>query len=124
MLNEMENTKQQSGEPFRRWFNDQFFDLIVWYSSDENIYGFQLCYKIGWVEKALTWRHDRGFFHNTVDYGGLRPGGERTPILVADGVFDKSHIFHLFKRESKEIDSNIVELVSRKIREYPDELIF
>ena len=119
MLNEMENTKQHWGEPYRKWFNDHFFDLIVWYSSDEVIYGFQLCYKLGWVEKALTWRNDRGFSHNTVDYGGLRPGGERTPILVADGVFDKNHILTLFERESQEIDPSLIQFVSEKLKDYP-----
>jgi len=33
MLCEIKNVKQYDGEPQRRWFVDDYFDLIVWLSK-------------------------------------------------------------------------------------------
>jgi hypothetical protein len=33
MLKEIQKTRQITGEPRRRWFSDEVFDLIVWYAD-------------------------------------------------------------------------------------------
>ena len=38
----------------RRWISDDYFDFIVWYETDVQIYGFQLCYDKSGRERALT----------------------------------------------------------------------
>ncbi len=43
MLRELKQVRQHKGEPRRRWFNDDYFDLIVWFSEKDSISGFQLC---------------------------------------------------------------------------------
>jgi hypothetical protein len=47
----------------RRWFHDDFFDLVVWQAGGE-VTLFQLCYGIDSSECALVWDRRRGFFHD------------------------------------------------------------
>ena len=34
MLTEIQNARQIAGEGVRRWFTDDYFDLIVWYGEE------------------------------------------------------------------------------------------
>ena len=121
MLKEIQHVRQINGEPARRWFSDEFFDLIVWFDN-EGITGFQLCYDIRRDERALTWRKGHGYTHDRIDQGEARPEmpGMRksTPILVIDGIFDYKNIAVRFKEESKEIDSTVAEFVYKRILHY------
>jgi hypothetical protein len=54
MLTELSSSKK-TGEPKRRWFRSERFDLIVWLTEYERVWGFQLCYRHGGEERALTW---------------------------------------------------------------------
>ena len=119
MLTETPNVRQVENEHFRRWFTDEFFDLIVWIDDTGVISGFQLCYDVGRNERALTWKRDHGYHHNGVDSGEDGPGiGKMTPILVADGEFNRHTIVSRFIAEAIEIDPDIYEFVVEKLREY------
>jgi len=39
MLREIRDVRQVSGEPMRRWFSDEDFDLIVWLDPEDRIIG-------------------------------------------------------------------------------------
>ena len=120
MLTETHRVKQFGDEQTRRWFSDKNCDLIVWYKPDKNILGFQLCYKSGTHEKALTWLKDKGYSHDRIDDGeGKILTYKMTPILVPDGTFEKEQILAIFKKESGEIDPELKNLVYQKISEYP-----
>lgn len=120
MLREIENTRQVSGEPRRRWFADDIFDLIVWYSPSGEKSGFQLCYRDAFEERALTWMKDKGFSHNKIDDGeGISVRYKMTPILVPDGAFDRDHILELFEAAGQEIDVDVTGYVQEKIIQYP-----
>ena len=120
MLKEVRKTRQIPNEPFRRWFSDKTFDLIVWYDPDNTIMGFQLCYRKGIDEHALTWLRGKGFSHNRIDDGEGRPARHKmTPLLALDGTFEKNHVLALFENESKEIDPEIVGIVTEMIKRYP-----
>jgi hypothetical protein len=120
MLKESENTKQIPGESYRRWFSDKTCDLIVWYSTDKNIIGFQFCYQEDSFERALTWFEDSGYSHNRVDSGeGISLQHKMTPILIPDGTFDKENVLRLFKKKSKAIDQEVARFVSKIIKNYP-----
>ena len=70
-------------------------------------------------ERALTWRLKHGYSHTRID-DGERPGQTKmTPILVADGVFEKREIAERFKHESKEIEPDVSSFVYTKVLEYP-----
>jgi len=119
MLTEIKDAQQIDGEPPRRWFCDDIFDLIVWFSSSSKIQGFQLCYHEDVEEKALTWTEERGFSHNTIDDGEARPARHKmTPILVPDGVFHRDHILRVFIERVGKMEPQIVDFVVKKLSEY------
>lgn len=117
MMKEIPNISQYEGEPFRRWFWSEKIDLTVWYEN-ESIVGFQLCYKQHTEEKALTWKADSGFTHDTVDDGENVQGGiKQTPILVPDGAFDNDRISAWFKAEAGNLDPDLTAFVFDKLQE-------
>lgn len=120
MLKEYQGVKQIEGEARRRWFNDAYFDLIVWLDEQEQIVGFQLCYDIARRHRALTWRKERGFTHHRVDDGEHRPGKfKATPILVADGLFDAECVAERFQQAARQLDLDLTEFIYKKILAYP-----
>jgi hypothetical protein len=127
VLAEYESVRQIRGEGHRRWFADEYFDLIVWSdrpgTDRSHITGFQLCYDRSGYERALTWTRDHGYSHEKVDTGESGPGGlKSTPILVADGFFDGAQVAMRFREASKGIDPDIADLVLDKLAECPGTL--
>ena len=118
MLVEVKEVKQFENEGFRRWFTDNYFDLIIWYDGD-TISGFQLCYDKAHNARALTWEADEGFSHNKIDGADELPGlMKKTPILVPDGIFNKQRIAMLFKKAGKLLETEIFDLIYDKLLEY------
>ena len=109
---------QLPGEPRRRWFADESFDLILWFAAAGTICSFQLCYDRRHSERALTWTQDGGLSHHRIDDGEANPAKNQTPILVADGPFPRDEILRLLVNEAEDIDVWIREFVVEKIREY------
>ena len=122
MLTEVKNVKQVPGDPYRRWFQDEVFDLIVWFNNDNSLYGFQLCYDKSREERAFTWLPKTGFFHSRVDDGEALPCEQRTPILLPDGDFNAGEILKNFEQESSRVEKEIVDFVRSKIKEYINNL--
>ena len=122
MLVELPDPRQIKDEGHRRWFSDDYFDLIVWYDlAETTIVGFQLCYDKRGLERAITWQRGRGFSHNRIDDGEtVHEHAKMSPVLVSDGVFLKETVSDRFKASSTGIHPNIAELVYKKIREYPE----
>jgi hypothetical protein len=118
MLRELKAVSQIPGQPRRRWFMDDFFDLVVWYDDENEICGFQLCYNKDEDERALTWRRQTSYTHYRVDDGETKPHSKSTPILVADGIFDNKVIADRFKQESKNVERLVSEFVLEKILRY------
>lgn len=120
MLKEYRNVRQVTGESRRRWFTDEYFDLIVWIDDEQDeIVGFQLCYDLERRQHALTWHKETGFTHHRVDDGENRPGKlKATPILVPDGTFHSQAIATKFKRASQTIEEPLATFIYNKILEY------
>ena len=106
------------GDSDRRWLSDDYFDLIVWYDSAQQVQGFQLCYDKPRRERALTWKVKHGFSHAAIDDGESKPTANRTPILIADGAFPSEEVKCEFRARSLLVPSNIRDLVLAKIAEY------
>jgi len=115
MLRELMNVRQDSEEPRRRWFADDYFDLIVWLGKGGEFIGFQLCYDKSGDEHALTWRKKTGFSHHRVDNGETQRPYKATPILVSDGALDFASITYLFKERSRIMDQKVARFVLDKI---------
>jgi hypothetical protein len=119
MLHEIENISQKEDHILRRWFQDDYFDLIVWYDKvSADIAGFQLCYDKLFNEHALTWHREHGFSHNKIDDNAGVFHHPVTPILVPDGYFPYDELLDRFRRNSMHIDENISRLVIAKIMDY------
>jgi hypothetical protein len=119
MMQEITNVRQIDGEPARKWFASDYFDLFVWFGGKDEIIGFQLCYDSQPSQRVFTWEETMHYSHNLIDDGENRPGRYKaSPILVSDGIFEKEKIATRFKEESKDISKQISEFIYEKILEY------
>lgn len=119
MLTEYKEVQQIEGEPKRRWLSDDFFDLIVWFSGENLMLGFQLCYDMAGNQRALTWKRPDAYFHQRIDDGEGRPGKHKaTPILVPDGRFDHTVIAAKFRKESVDIEPAIAKFILNILSAY------
>ena len=110
MLRELKGVRQNPNERLRRWFEDDYFDLIVWYEGPQ-VYGFQLCYDTQGRERALTWIRGSGYSHRAIDDGQATASKHMSPILVQDGLFEKNAVAERFKAASRDIDPEVASLV-------------
>jgi len=116
MLREIINVRQIDNESRRRWFEDEFIDLIVWLDTSGDLTGFQLCYDKCHDEHALTWKRHSGFSHLRVDDGEYCSNRYKgAPILLPDGVIDATRIQDAFRQRSAAIERQIAAFVSQKL---------
>ena len=118
VLTEIPHARQIVGEGRRRWFTDEYFDLIVWYGTETSPVGFQLCYDKAGRERALTWTRAHGYRHDRVDAGETPGRAKMTPVIVADGALDRDVLSLRFRKESAGIDREIASPVSEKLASY------
>jgi len=119
MFKEIKNVRQIPGESMRRWFTDNDVELIMWIGRQEEIVGFQLCYKFDNEPKALTWHKSSGFLHSGIDEGDVTFGKhKKSPILIPDMRFNKEHVLMRFASSSKGLPEAIESFVRGKIEGY------
>ena len=115
---------QKEKKVFRRWFQDDYFDLIVWYNRETRVIeGFQLCYDKDQDEHAFTWHRTAGFGHNKIDDTRAPLSYPASPILVTDGVFHFDEIMQRFNLSSDELDEQIKNLVVEKLKEFSKKIM-
>ena len=129
MLAEITSARQVPGEGFRRWFTDEYFDLIVWYDSPSAVTspasslaalrGFQLCYDKAGRERAVTWTRAHGYQLNRIDSGEVPGRAKMTPVVVADGEFSNEAIAEAFRNEAAGIDAALAQFVYSAVKAYP-----
>ena len=119
MLKEFLNASQHRGEPFRRIFSDDYFDLYVWLDQSENILGVQLCYDYQNDGRVVTYL-DGKYSHNGIDNGEASPLKNLSPILVADGVFPRQMVARKFEVESTKLPVDIANYVKEVIARFPE----
>jgi hypothetical protein len=118
MLREIRDVKQVPGEPRRRWFSDENFDLIVWFETEDQIIGFQLCYDKESEQKALTWLKDDGYQHSRIDDGDNPGKMKASPVLETNGHFDREGIGHRFRENKGDVPEEIAGYVYDRILRY------
>lgn len=116
-LREYIGVRQFEGEPYRRWFMNDYFDLIVWENGMNEPIGLQLCYDIQYHERALTFKNN-SYSHNKIDTGEDTPTTNRSPVLVIDGIFEAESVLKRFAEESKNIDEKIRNYVLETMQNY------
>jgi hypothetical protein len=116
MLKEIPHIRQIEGEPRRRWFENEYFDLIVWFDQDGGILEFELCYDKHKNQRALRWQKSEQYSHFRVDDGEHHAGrGKASPILLRDPRFDGEKVLRRFELESAGLEESIATLVREKI---------
>src|SRR5262245_19982716 len=120
MLKEILHIRQFDGEPRRRWFEDEYFDLIVWFDEDGRLLEFELCYDKGRNQRALRWQKLEHYSHFRVDDGEHHAGrGKASPILLHDPRFDREKVLRRFELESAGLEEGIARLVHEKVAQCP-----
>jgi hypothetical protein len=125
MLREIADVKQNPGEPRRRWFSDENFDLIVWEPAGGGVAGFQLCYEKGGDQRAATWFPDSGLCNCAVDNGEDRPGKPKSAPILLCGADDPGGtppdaglppaVLERFRRASRHLDPALVRVVMKHL---------
>lgn len=118
MLREIRDVKQVPGEPRRRWFSDENFDLIVWLGPEDQILGFQLCYDKETGQKALTWLNGDGYQHSRIDDGDNPGKMKASPVLEANGHFDNEGTARRFLESKGDVPEKITDCVYENITRY------
>lgn len=118
MLKEYAGVSQHAGESFRRLFWDDYFQLYVWFDSEQRIVGFELSYDLANDCRAFRWKPDRGVEHYRVDDGEGRAIRKGVPILHADDTCVDHRIATEFTERSGGIALEITALVGEKLRDY------
>lgn len=119
MLQEDVRETEEGQEPRRRWFSDEYFDLVVWQSAGDGIVGFQLCYDKTRTERAVRWTRTRGYGHFRVDAGEDTPVKNMTPVLISAGDLAKEQVLARFSEASRSLDPVIRDFVLERLQEYP-----
>lgn len=120
MLREITSIAQLIHEPKRRWFEDDYFDLIVWHDHQEEIISFELYYDKRGNQRAVRWEQPNRYAHYRVDEGEKKSGKSKaSPVLIVEDGFDGNKVAFLFESESRRIDKSIATFVYKKILEYP-----
>jgi hypothetical protein len=119
MLRELKNVRQVDGEPRRRWFTDEYFDIIVFYDQDDKPLGFHLCYCKNENERILVWEKNTGYEHGGIDDGETFFGRRKeAPIMVSDGLFEKPTVTECFRAAKSGIDPVVADFIEKRIAEY------
>lgn len=94
-------------------------DFIVWFNSDNEPIGFELCYDKKGLEKALNWGQS-GFVHTAVDDGENRPGKYKaSPVHIVDGEPEINRIYSQFLQESSSVPEKLVQFALAALSCHP-----
>lgn len=97
---------------------DEELELIVWFSPDGAVSGFQLTSSQDEREHCFLWTTGSGAKVARVDWGEDKTGRNRTPILVYVDEFPMEAMIKAFGSRSGCLDPEIKDLVSEKLGRY------
>jgi hypothetical protein len=119
-LVENRNVRQRPEEGFRRWFVNDYFDVIVWYESAAgDLLGFQLCYNRTVKERAFTWQRNKRSSHYVSSGSDERGRGWiATAVLHGDAGPVPEDILDRLQTEQGDLDDSLLELIVSHARDY------
>ncbi len=119
MLKEARNVPQIVGDPRRRWFWNNYLDLVVWFDDSDEIIGFQLYYDRHGDQTALTWKEPFGYSQDNFEVREDAMGMYKAGCFAGfTEVFEKEKIADVLRKESCAVDKRIVDFVHKKIMSY------
>ena len=119
-LGENKSVRQRPEEGFRRWFLNEYFDLIIWYEFEGGpLTGFQLCYSRHLNERAFTWQRNKRSSH-FVSAGSDERGTPwiATAVLHGDAGPVPPEVLQRLREEQGELDAKLLERVIAAAEEY------
>ena len=116
-MREIGSVRQDSERGYRRWFQDDYFDVFVWQDAQGRPIAFQLCYDRANAEGAISWSETHGFGHARVDTGAKQAKYGMSPILRSDGVPPYFRIYNRFLATA-DWDAGLHGFVVERLREY------
>ena len=122
MLKEVIEVRQNPGEDQRKMFQDEEFDLFIWYKDQETISGFQLCYDKGQMEKALSWHEGGGFSHDQVQSGEEVYQVKRASSLKSIEGKKIPGVINQLKKAAGVLKVKDAEFIFMKLKEYQKEI--
>lgn len=118
-LSENRGVRQRPDEGFRRWFVNDYFDLIVWYEHrDGPMVGFQLCYSRGIDERAFTWNRGTRSSHYVSAGGDERAHWLATAVLHGDAGPVPQHVVDRLREERGDVEDTLLGVIEREIGDY------
>jgi len=117
-MREIPNVRQHPGESRRRWFVDDYFELIVWFDRADRIVLFELSYDLERDWRAIRWNAALGCSHFRVDDGEDRPHRNAAPLLRVIVEAPPAEMLEAFEAHSQTLDPDIAATVTARLLEY------
>jgi hypothetical protein len=122
MLSEYKEVRQRDSEGYRRWFSDQYFDVIIWYDREGgSMTGFQVCYDKGGSERAFTRKLERKIVqsHRFVANGPVEIGTSKmTSILKGDAKAIDETVVARLRSSAGDLDEETLAHLIERMEEY------
>jgi len=118
VLREIGDIRQDSDLGYRRWFQDDYFDLFVWQDEHGAPVAFQLCYARGESEGVISWTTDGGFDHTRVDSGDAPFRHAMAPLLRPAAMPPYFTVHDRLLAASADWDPRLRAFLLERMREY------
>jgi hypothetical protein len=120
LLREIRGVDQKTPGRTKRWFQDDYFDLIAWHDANGTILRFQLCTaRETRAERVLEWRRGLGFQQlRTEDRASFKAGRDDDWALHLDRHFAPGPLRRRFLAAAADMPELLREFVEQKIEEF------
>jgi hypothetical protein len=117
MLVEINNIKQNEGEPYRRIFNGEEFYLIVWFAESEPV-SYQLFYNFKSERYCILWDKEHGLSFRQVDSGEDRPARHKmAAVFIEESSPAVKGVYKKFKSESSGLENELAEVILNTLKD-------
>ena len=121
LLHENKEVRQRPEEGYRRWFVNDYFDIILWYDHEGGeLTGFQVCFSKNKDERAFSWQKNEYASSHYVSDPVRETGtsGLATNILYGYAGIIPGETIRRLKDEKGELDDEILSLILESIETY------
>jgi hypothetical protein len=118
LMREIGSVRQDSARGYRRWFQDEYFDVFVWQDAGGRPIALQLCYDRDTAEGVISWSETDGFAHARVDGGAKQAKYSMTPILRPASMPPYFRIYNRFLAATPDWDPALRSFVLERLRDY------